>query len=90
MQQNEDQQGALEAIARDATARGAARVEVVGRWVWAWFASKPPYEVRRAMSAAGFHWNKKRACWQFAGVPSFASDASAEELREKYQARAVG
>ena len=81
--------GSLSEELRNAAAHAAAlgaSVEIVGAWVWATFAQKPPKESREAMSAAGYHWNRKRKCWQYAGVPSRHSDASEDELKQKYGA----
>jgi len=38
--------------------------EVVGRWVWISFESKPASAVRAFLSELGFHYNKQRGCWQ--------------------------
>lgn len=78
----------LETVARGARGLGAD-VEIVGLWVWARFTQRPPVDTRKAMIAAGFHWNPKRKLWQFAGVPARHSDASDDELRQKYGALAV-
>lgn len=37
--------------------------DVVGRWVWLKFESKPDQEVRDELKAAGFRWVKKRGEW---------------------------
>lgn len=57
--------------------------DVVGRWVWVEFAEKPAGEIIAALKAAGFHWNRKRECWQHdCGFPSAPSRNS--DPREKY------
>lgn len=66
-----------------------AGVEIVGRWVWATFASRPPVESRQQLKAAGFHWNHKRKVWQWAGVPSRSSTDENDTLRAKYGALKV-
>lgn len=63
-----------------------ARVEIVGSWVWASFPARPPRETRDALKLAGFHWNKKRECWQFAGTPARYSREDSETLKAKYGA----
>ena len=72
--------------ARKAQAVGA-RVEIVGSWVWAEFESKPPVAARELLKAEGYHWNRKREVWQFAGVPCRHSPASAPEIKAKYGVR---
>lgn len=37
--------------------------DVVGRWVWIKFDSKPDQEVRDSLKAAGFRWISKRGQW---------------------------
>lgn len=37
--------------------------EVVGRWIWIDFPSKPALEVRQLLKAAGFRWSPKREQW---------------------------
>ncbi len=39
---------------------------IVGAWVWVTFADKPDTATRDALKTAGFHWNRKRGCWQHA------------------------
>ena len=63
---------------------GAEEVEIVGRWVWARFGSKPSEEARQALKDAEYHWNRKRGIWQFAGVPCRFSRAGNQELRLKH------
>jgi hypothetical protein len=67
-------------------ARLGAGVEIVGRWVWATFAARPPVESRAELKAAGFHWNHKRKVWQWAGVPSRSSTDDNDTLRMKHGA----
>ena len=38
--------------------------EVVGAWVWIQFGERQPSTVTAELSELGFHWNKRRACWQ--------------------------
>lgn len=71
--------------ARKAQEAGA-RVEIVGTWVWAEFESKPPVEARELLKSEGFHWNRKREVWQFAGVPCRHSPAMSGEIKAKYGA----
>ena len=66
-----------------------ASVEIVGAWIWAEFPSKPPIEARELLKAEGFHWNRKREVWQYAGVPCRHSPASAFEIKIKYGAQAL-
>lgn len=40
--------------------------EVVGRWVWISFDSKPPAAVRVYLLELGFHFNRQRSAWQHA------------------------
>lgn len=40
--------------------------EVVGRWVWVRFDEKPAAAVRAYLLELGFHFNRKRGCWQHA------------------------
>ncbi len=37
--------------------------EVVGRWCWIKFASKPGADVRQLLKDAGFRWSPKREQW---------------------------
>ena len=41
--------------------------EIVGRWVWITFDGKPAAAVRAYLLELGFHWNRKRGCWQHSG-----------------------
>jgi hypothetical protein len=66
--------------------KAGARVEIVGAWVWASFPARPPIESRAALKAAGYHWNKKREVWQYAGVPSRFTTADSDRVKEKYGA----
>lgn len=40
----------------------AARV--VGHWIWLEFTAKPSADIRTAIKALGFHWNRQREAWQ--------------------------
>jgi hypothetical protein len=45
--------------------------DVVGRWVWIRFKSKPSYETRELLKAAGFSWISRRGQWAHScGTPS--------------------
>lgn len=37
--------------------------DIVGRWVWVRFATKPDAETRNRLKAAGFRWVKSRGEW---------------------------
>ena len=37
--------------------------DIVGRWVWVKFDSKPSAEIRQAMKDFGFRWSKRRGQW---------------------------
>lgn len=63
---------------------GASEVEIIGRWVWAWFGTKPSQEIREVLKAARYHWNGKRQVWQFAGVPCRYTKAGTHQIRAKY------
>lgn len=60
-----DADSPTEAVAAWAAARRLP-AEVVGAWVWITFDAKPDTATRAALKAAGFHWNRKRGCWQHA------------------------
>ena len=50
--------------------------ELVGRWVWIEFASKPASDVRTMLKAAGFRWVSRRFAWAHScGIPSHRSVA---------------
>ena len=38
--------------------------QVVGQWVWMEFNTPPLESVRAKLKELGFHWNRKRKCWQ--------------------------
>lgn len=40
------------------------KAEIVGQWVWLEFQSKPAPPVIVKLKRLGFHWNKRRRCWQ--------------------------
>ena len=45
--------------------------DVVGKWVWIKFESKPPAHERELLKGAGFRWVKRRGEWAHnCGVPS--------------------
>ena len=59
--------------------------QVVGRWVWLEFDSKPSDETRAGLSAIGFRWNHKRRCWQHpCGHHTTGSPADTWYLKSKY------
>jgi hypothetical protein len=37
--------------------------DIVGRWIWVKFDSKPDQEIRDKMKAFGFRWSKRRGEW---------------------------
>jgi hypothetical protein len=41
----------------------ADKAEIVGRWVWVEFDTKPSSELRQAMKDFGFRWSKRRGRW---------------------------
>ena len=64
--------------------------EVVGHWVWITFESKPSDETRASLGSVGFHWNRKRKCWQHpCGHKCKNSPKDSSYLRWKYGARHV-
>lgn len=40
------------------------QAQVVGQWVWLEFSIRPSPQVREKLRQLGFHWNKRRRCWQ--------------------------
>ncbi len=55
---------------------------IVGQWVWLEFNTPPLETVRARLKELGFHWNRKRRCWQHpCGAPR---GATAGEPRAKY------
>jgi len=59
--------------------------QVVGRWVWVEFEEKPSAEIRTGLLEVGFHWNKKRGCWQHpCGHECVHSPADSWYLKSKY------
>jgi hypothetical protein len=40
------------------------QAQVVGQWIWLEFTSRPSRPVRAKLKELGFHWNKRRRCWQ--------------------------
>jgi hypothetical protein len=67
-----------------------SRFEVIGAWVWVWFAGKPTDDCRASLKAAGFHWNQTRHVWQHTGGRrSRKTGADAWYLRGKYGAQLV-
>lgn len=64
--------------------------EVVGKWVWVEFEAKPGIDIIAGLKAAGFHWNRKRECWQHpCGHHSLHSPADSWYLKSKYGAHHV-
>ena len=48
--------------------------EIVGRWVWITFDSKPDKPTRDVLKVLGFRWNHRRGAWQHScGVESISS-----------------
>ncbi len=68
---------------------GASRVEIIGRWVWAWFTGVPSPQARQVLKDARYKWNAKRKVWQFAGVPCRYTKAGTFQIRAKYGSRVV-
>lgn len=66
--------------------QGGCHCKIVGRWIWADFADKPEESVRDMMLAEGFYYNRKRNCWQFAGIPCGSSPAGRWAIEAKYGA----
>lgn len=79
----------IEDIAKETKILGASKVDIVGAWIWAYFDGKPADYVRARLKELGYHWNKKRICWQYAGVPCRHSNFSTSELYYKYGAEEV-
>ena len=63
---------------------GASNVEIIGKWVWAAFDSKPSQDIRDRLKSEFFRWNPKRFVWQFAGCPSRHTSANKEWVAFKY------
>jgi hypothetical protein len=42
----------------------ADQAQIVGQWVWLEFATKPARPVIVKLKKLGFHWNRRRRCWQ--------------------------
>ena len=61
-----------------------ARVRIIGLWIWVDFASKPAMEVRDMLKSEGFRWNRKRECWQFAGIRTTQSPHGRDYIENKY------
>jgi hypothetical protein len=40
------------------------QAQVVGQWVWLEFNVRPSPQIRMKLRNLGFHWNKRRRCWQ--------------------------
>ena len=56
---------------------------VVGRWVWVQFPEPQPRRVTALLSEFGFHWSRRRQCWQHpCGV--FSDSISSSDPRETY------
>jgi len=59
-----------EVAAFAATFKPAARVQVVGHWVWVEFQAKPNRDTLNRLNGGkgdswtGFHWNRERGVWQ--------------------------
>ena len=48
--------------------------ELVGRWVWVTFSSKPDTEIRQKLKDFGFRWSRRRGKWAHnCGYPSRSS-----------------
>lgn len=57
--------------------------DVIGRWVWVSFKSKPDKETRADLTAVGFRWSKRRNAWAHnCGHPT--RPARGYTPREKY------
>lgn len=57
--------------------------EVIGRWVWLTFKSKPDKSVRSELLAVGFRWSQRRGAWAHnCGRPT--RPAKGYSPREKY------
>ena len=53
-------------VARDA----GAHIEIIGRWPWATFESKPSEGVRDTLKAAGWRWSSRKAAWYIPATPA--------------------
>ncbi len=40
------------------------QAQVVGQWLWLEFTTRPSVKVTMKLKQLGFHWNKRRRCWQ--------------------------
>lgn len=56
-------------------------VELVGLWIWVTGDTKPHKDSLKAM---GLKWAHKKVAWSFAGVPSFHTGKSLNDIRNTY------
>lgn len=61
--------------------------EILGRWLWVFFASMPGKETREALKTAGFAWAPKKKAWTWhtaAGKVGKHKPVSMDDIRAKY------
>jgi hypothetical protein len=56
---------------------------VVGKWVWVAFDGRQPKQVTMLLAQFGFHWSRRRQCWQHP-CGKFSDAISPRDPREKY------
>lgn len=61
--------------------------EILGRWLWVFFAGMPSKETRQALKANGFQWAPKKKAWTWhteAGKVGRHKPVDMETIRAKY------
>ena len=61
--------------------------EILGRWLWVFFAGMPSKETREALKTAGFAWAPKKKAWTWhteAGKVGKHKAVDMETIRAKY------
>lgn len=56
---------------------------VVGQWIWIAFDQKQPGKTTALLSQFGFHWSRRRQCWQHP-CGRFVDGPSSRDPRETY------
>jgi len=64
-----------------------SQAEVVGKWVWLEFNVPPLQEVRTRLKELGFHWNRRRRCWQH---PCGHLEPERSHPKSRYSVRPAG
>ena len=77
-------------IAKKVNGSNGGQVEIVGRWIWITFPSKPNRDIIDYIKQEGGHWNDNRSCWQISnGYGTGRSRAGSNVLRLQYGAYEV-